>query len=200
MDTYDYSTFLFYLKLYLTPPKLLQKTDKVQPMQNKIIRLDIKNVSLHEQIKLLTYCLMPNHFHLLIKQVTHDGITKFMRRLCTAYSMVFNQRYKRTGGLFEGNYKAALIETEEQLLHVSRYIHQNPKDLAEVGPIQFINYPYSSLPQYLGKYKTAWLHPKEILSFFSQKNLILDYKNFVLEEETKEEYLLLSGLKVDEEI
>jgi len=202
MKPHDYSTFLFYLKLYLTPPKLLSKPDMIHPLTKKRIRLNLKQISLNGKIKLLAYCLMPNHFHLLVKQKIDSGITELIRKVCTAYSMVFNQRYNRVGVLFQGRYKAVLIETDEQLMHVSRYIHQNPRELAEDGPMQameLLNYPYSSLPQYLGKYKTVWLQPEEVLDHFNQKNPILDYRKFVLEEESEEEALLLSSLKVDRE-
>lgn len=198
LNEHNYNTFLFYLKLYLSPPKLLLEPDKIHPLTKKRIRLNIKQVSLYGKIKLLAYCLMPNHFHLLIKQKTESAITELIRKLCTAYSMVFNQRYNRVGVLFQSRYKAVLIKTDEQLMHVSRYIHQNPIDLAEDGPMQFINYPYSSLPQYLGKYKTTWLHPQEIFRYFNQKNPALDYKNFVLEKETEVDSLQIAGLKLED--
>lgn len=197
LNKHNYQTFLFYLKLYLSPPKSLLEPDKIHPLTKKRVRLDIKQVSLYGKIKLLAYCLMPNHFHLLVKQKTDSAITELIRKVCTAYSLVFNQRYNRVGALFQGRYKAVLIDTDEQLMHISRYIHQNPKEVAEDGPMQVLNYPYSSLSQYLGKYKTAWLHPEEILTYFSQKSPVLDYKNFVLEKETEEESLLLANLKLE---
>lgn len=72
------------------------------------------------------YCLMPNHFHLLIREKTEGGITKFMSKLSTAYSMYFNNKHDRTGGLFEGRFKATHVDTDEYLKYLFSYIHLNP--------------------------------------------------------------------------
>ncbi|OGD62924.1 hypothetical protein A2160_04095 [Candidatus Beckwithbacteria bacterium RBG_13_42_9] len=197
LDDYDYSTFLFYLKFYLTPPSLLQEKDKVEPNKKKKIRLNINQVSLYNQIKLISYCLMPNHFHLLVKQTEKESITKFTRRLLTAYSMVFNKRHHRVGTLFQGRYKAVLVENDGQLLQLSRYIHRNPISLAEVGPIHFVTYPYSSLNQYLGIYQTFWLSPRLVLNFFRKNGPQADYLSFVTENETEDEVFFLNRLTLD---
>lgn len=77
-------------------------------------------------VDIVAYCLMPNHFHLLILEKMDGGITKFMSKLLTAYSMYFNRKYKRTGGLFEGVFKAKHAETDEYLKYLFAYIHLNP--------------------------------------------------------------------------
>lgn len=141
LDDQDYRAFLHFLKKYLDP-----KSEH----------------SLDSELKLLAYCLMPNHFHLLVHQSTRDGIIKFMRSLATSYSMYFNNRYERSGTLFQGVYKAVIIETEVYFLHLSRYIHLNPRDLSE----SWVNYPYSSYKAYLGDVKFSWLDPVPILEFF----------------------------------
>lgn len=177
----DYKIFLYYLKRYLTPPD--EQLLKVQPQG----RLD-----LFKRIKLICYCLMPNHFHLLIKQITERAITELMRRLGNAYVRYFNEKYDRRGSLFETNYKAALIDTDSYLLHSTRYIHRNPGELELVlrrsnpraGWTSFRDYPYSSYADFLGKRNTTWVHPKEILEFFKKPTItvpseILTYKSFV---------------------
>ncbi len=181
LDDKDYKVFLYFLKKYLSPseePVIFQKK---------------KN--LINQIELLSYCLMPNHFHLLVKQNVKEGITNLMNRLGTNYAMYFNKRYKRVGSLFQSVYKAVIVESDEQLLHLSRYIHLNPQD--KVGKL--IDYPYSSYGDYLGVRKSEWVHPEQILSFFKKKrSKVFDYfsyQSFV--EGYKEEYdlgeLLLEG-------
>ena len=137
---------------------------------------------------------MPNHFHLLIKQVDEQALPKFAKRFLTAYSRVFNQRHHRQGPLFESNYKAVIVETDEQLLHLSRYIHRNPLPMMQYKPGNLAAYPYSSLPQYLGGYHTPWLHTQELLDFFGQQNPSSSYKEFVEEQETEREIILLDGL------
>lgn len=72
------------------------------------------------------YCLMPNHFHLLLHEKTDGGVTKFMSKLSTAYSMYFNKKNDRTGALFEGRFKATHADTDEYLKYLFSYIHLNP--------------------------------------------------------------------------
>ena len=122
-DEADYKVFLSYLKLYLSPPPELPKeiSDQYRAIAEK---LQLNNYC--NEIKLSAFCLIPNHFHLLIKQNPVNGINRFMQSLCTKYSMYFNKKHKRIGKLFQGHYKAVLVKTEEQLLHLSRYIHLNP--------------------------------------------------------------------------
>ena len=77
-------------------------------------------------VDLICFCLMPNHFHLLLRQIEEDGIVKFVRNFQIGYSRYLNEKEKRSGALFEGQFKAVRVENDEQLIHVSRYIHLNP--------------------------------------------------------------------------
>ncbi len=109
------------------------------------------------------YCLMPNHFHLLIKEKMENGITKFMQKISTAYSMYFNKKYKRTGGLFEGKFKSQHISNDRYLKYLFSYIHLNPVKLIdskwkEAGikdikkATEYLKkYIYSSYLDYLGE-------------------------------------------------
>lgn len=173
LDERDYKVFLHFLKRYLQP----QDKDEISWVLGRI-------TSLVEEIDLLAYCLMPNHFHLLVKQKTIEGIKKLMGRMGTCYGMYFNKEQKRVGSLFQSVYKAVLIENDEQLLHVSRYIHQNPLGLKEHHFPKLVDYPYSSYGEYLGIRKTKWVKPEEILAFFRSARRIGDtdcvsYQSFV---------------------
>lgn len=89
----------------------------------------IKNsriINSSKNVEILAYCLMPNHYHLLIRQLKDNGISDMVSRLANSYTKYFNSRFKRVGALFQGEFKAVLIEDDEQLIHVSRYIHLNP--------------------------------------------------------------------------
>lgn len=180
MDNQDYGVFLGYLKEYLSPPKktdLLQKEFTLQGESFKGMPRQPKNYS--TEISLLAYCLMPNHFHLLIKQNSNRSIENFMRSLSTRYSGYFNKRNDRVGSLFQGPYKAILIENDNYLLHLSRYIHLNPQEFTNN-----LLSAYSSYSEYLKIRKTSWINPDPILSFFNQsrKDFIHGYntyKNFV---------------------
>ncbi len=113
-------------------------------------------------VSVLCFCLMPNHYHLLLRQDAEDGIPRFMQKLGTAYTMYFNTKNKRVGPLFQGRYKAVHIEDESYLLHLSRYIHINPLDLqypkwkeqgigSPMNAKRFLEaYPWSSYKDYLG--------------------------------------------------
>lgn len=155
LDERDYKVFLYFLKEYL------------QPLDSKDLDPLKKQKSLADKINLLAYCLMTNHFHLLVKQKTKDGITKLMKKIGTSYAMYFNKRYERIGPLFQGVYKAVMIESEEQLLHLSRYIHANPLGIKDKNFKELIDYSYSSYGDYSGERKTNWLNSGEILSYFN---------------------------------
>lgn len=77
-------------------------------------------------VEILAYCLMPNHFHFLIKQLKDNGISIFMSQLQNSYTKFFNTKYNRVGALLQGVFKSVFVESEEQLIHLSRYIHLNP--------------------------------------------------------------------------
>src|SRR3972149_10552818 len=104
-------------------------------------------------VDIICYCLMPNHFHFLLRQVQDGGISEFVSKFSNSYTKYYNVKYKRVGPLLQGEFKAVLIESDEQLIHVSRYIHLNPiasfliKDLNE--------YRWSSYKEYIGNYKNV---------------------------------------------
>ncbi|MEK7498234.1 MAG: transposase [Patescibacteria group bacterium] len=81
-------------------------------------------------VEILAFCLMPNHFHLLVRQLKDRGVTDFMRKFGSGYTNYFNQRYTRSGSLFQGKYKYSHVKTEAQLLHMPMYIHMNPLSLS----------------------------------------------------------------------
>ena len=114
-------------------------------------------------VEILVFCLMPNHFHLLLRQIKEKGIERFMQKQGTGYTNYFNKKYERSGALFQGRFKAVLVEDDAQLLHLPYYIHCNPIDLIEpnwrergIGEpkkvMEFLeSYRWSSFPDYIGK-------------------------------------------------
>lgn len=181
VDEQDYAVFLHLLKYYLSPsdPK---DAHPFLSFKNFTVVRPRPLTNLEKEIELLSFCLMPNHFHLLIKQKTIDGMEKLMSKVLTTYSMYFNKRYERVGHLFQGRYKAALVTSDSYLLHVSRYIHLNPSELTGTVPV---NYPYSSYQYFLGLKKATWLKPDFILAYFDTSKLLPflnkypSYKDFV---------------------
>lgn len=169
LDEQDYRVFLSYLKSYLSP---MDEFEKVAPSRK------LKNY--FGMVDLLCYCLMPNHYHLLIRQHAPTAITEFIRSVSTKYAMYFNKKYQRSGHLFQGIYRAVVIESEAQLIHLSRYIHRNP-DPTGLNPVGLLDYRYSSLPNYLGKIRQSWVKNREILCLFSANDAGNSYKSFLLE-------------------
>ena len=118
-------------------------------------------------VDLYAYCLMPNHFHLLVRQRGDEGLRRFMQKLLTAYSMYFNEKYGRSGTLFEGPYKTALVDTDRYFKYVMTYIHLNPANLFSslhnAGKIENIEkYPYSSYGSYVSGARNLLLTKHEL--------------------------------------
>lgn len=133
--------------------------------ENLVIRNFSKTVYQLERgerlVSIGAYCLMPNHFHILVTQTESGDITKFMHKLCTSYSMYHNNKYTRTGKLFEGKFKSEYANSDRYLKYLFSYIHLNPlkiidsnwrnKDIGKLGIDFLANYKFSSYIDYLGK-------------------------------------------------
>lgn len=113
---------------------------------------------LHQELELLAFCLMPNHFHLLIYQKDPTAMTNLLHDISGAYTSYFNKKHGRSGPLFQERFKASLIRNQEYLMHISRYIHLNPNDYRE--------WKFSSLPYYLNRRHAGWINPNRILGIF----------------------------------
>lgn len=126
-------------------------------------------------VDILAFCLMPNHVHFLLKQLEDNGISKFMAKIQNSFSHFFNVKQERVGHLFQGSFKAVKIESDEQLIHVSRYIHLNPVSsyITSFGKIE--DYEFSSYPEYIGK-KIGFCNTELVLAHFKNPD---DYKKFV---------------------
>ena len=123
------------------------------------------------QIELTAYCLMKNHFHLLVYLHEADGLEKLMRSVMTTYSMYFNRKYHRSGGLFEGRFLASRVSSDAYLWHVSRYIHLNPVDIHQ----DYMNYAYSSVGYFVGNKCAKWLHPERLVHTVGERTQYRDF-------------------------
>ena len=137
------------------------------------------------------YVLMPNHFHILVKEINSNGLSNFMEKLTTGYSMYFNKKYERVGPLFQGRFKAAHIDNDEYLKYLYAYIHLNPikiidPDWKEVGiknerqALQHIeNYQHSSYPDYDSAIRevSSILTKNEFPEYFSKSHSFKTYIN-----------------------
>lgn len=170
LDQKDHSHFLEALFYYLIQnPKPKFSTYR----QSKIFPIDPSK----RIVDIVCYCLMPNHFHLLVKQLQEGGITELMRKLLLSATKYRNTKYSHQGSLFQVPFKAVHIETDEQLIHVSRYIHLNPLVSLLVKDLKF--YPWSSYLDYIGMPNNTLIKKEEILNFFKSPK---DYEKFVLDQ------------------
>ena len=141
-------------------------------------------------VEIICYCLNPNHYHFILKQVADKGIEKFMQRMGTAYTMFFNKKYKRSGALFQGRFKSVYIDSNEYLLYLSAYVNKNNF----IHGYSKSDWKYSSLLDYIGKRKGGLCKKDEILKQFRS---VEDYKEFLesnavylKEKKEAEKYLL----------
>lgn len=156
-DRADYERFLELL--YLCNSASPVNVRDIKKLRNSVYDFE-RGESL---VSIGAYCLMPNHFHILITSQIEGGITTFMSKVSTGYSMYFNKRYARTGALFQGKFKSQHADSDEYLKYLYAYIHLNPvklidKDWKERGSkdaaksFDFAaSYNYSSLGDYLGR-------------------------------------------------
>src|SRR4030042_4549930 len=195
MNKWDYKRALITLKYYQynsTPLSLSHFLYLNKEEQQEIFK-SIKKKS-KKNIEIYAYCLMPNHFHLLLKQKIENGISKFLSNFQNSYTKYLNLSKKRTGHLFQGQFKAVRIETDEQFIHVARYIHLNPFTSYIVKNFKGLKiYPWSSLQEYLGVTSYNICKKHELLSHFKSikefNKHIIDQKNY-LEAIDKIEHLI----------
>lgn len=152
-DSDDYGYFLSLFARHLS----------LEPKQDKTRRPYPHYLS---EVELVAYCLMPNHYHLLLYLKELTGIERLMRSVMTAYSRYVNLKYGRSGALFEGEFLASRVSSDAYLWHISRYIHMNPLDVGK-NPLL---YKYSSLEYFRAEKVAEWLHPERLVSSQSEIN------------------------------
>ncbi len=133
----------------------------------------------NHQVEVLAFCLMDNHFHFLLKQISDKGIAKFISNLQNGYAKYFNIKTERYGPLFQPMFKSVRITTDEQLLHVSRYIHLNPSTgyLVEIKDLE--KYLWSSLSCYLKEnLEFSFVSIELILGIINRKR----YRDFIYDQ------------------
>ncbi len=139
--------------------------------ENSFVKKDKLGSRTSKLVNFVSYCLNPNHYHFILEQVLENGIEKFLQRLGTGYTKYFNNKYKRSGCLFQGAFKSSHINTNEYLLHVSAYVNLNNR----VHKINDKNLNLNSWGEYANKTKNNFCKKEIILEQF--KN-IEEYKNF----------------------
>lgn len=174
----DYERALLTLSYYRfkNPPVKLSRFKELALDERSRILDGLQKAS-DLDVKMISFVLMPNHFHFLLQQITDTGIATFISKFTNSYTKYLNTKQGRVGPMFQGVYKSVHIETDEQLIHVSRYIHLNPVVSGVIKESELFSYPWSSLPDFLkGQSSVVFLDP--ILSHMPS----LNYKKFVYDQ------------------
>jgi putative transposase len=164
-ENQDYKAFLFRLGLALGfSEKELQKED-ILAMPYSRIRITNTN---KKDFKLHAFCLMPNHFHLMIEQTGNISISNLILKICTSYSKYINKKYNRVGHVFQDQFKSVLMENDPQLMWTSSYINMNPvKDKLVKHPSQ---YDWSSYNDFTKERNLMIIETDFLLSIFGSNN------------------------------
>ncbi len=150
--------------------------------EEPVVYRETENQSLKEirtgkkLIAIGAYCLMPNHFHLLVREITEGGTVRFMSKLLTAYSAYFNKKHARTGALFGSEFKAEHLDTDEYLKYIFAYIHLNPLKLVD-SEWRIKRIDWKTAKQHLAKYQFSSYtdYTEEVIREYS---LVLNKKIF----------------------
>jgi len=185
LDDRDYSRFLFLILYFQSSHNFINIGRNVTYFKNKkdfgIEQDKVDLIVSNRYVELVNFCIMPNHYHLTVFNKTDKGISKYMQRVLNAYAKYFNTKYKQTGHVFQGPYKAVHISDDVQLQYLSTYIHKNP---TEIKGENYKTYKWSSYQDYIDKNRWGGLLKPEIITeSFGSKN---NYKNFVQDSPAKD--------------
>jgi putative transposase len=130
-------------------------------------------------IEVISFCLMPTHFHFAIKQLANNGIAQFMANFSNSLTRYLNVKRERRGPILMGSYNNILVKNDEQLLHLTRYHHLQPYSAGINKTLEELEiYPYSSFPEYLGQSDNNICNTEVVMSFFKNHQ---EYRAFVLD-------------------
>lgn len=175
----SYTRFLKLIQFYQYSETPVSYSTFIRLKKDRQELIWLRMIQSPKQVEVLCYCLMPNHFHFLLKQKLDNGISCFMSNIQNSYTKYINVKSKRHGHLFQGKFNSVRIEDDEQLLHVGRYIHLNPYTGIVVKTLeQLLGYPWSSLDDYLNPIKSSFINKDVILNFFKKKN----YQDFIFDQ------------------
>ena len=174
VDKYDFLRFLKSMKEFNTTLPI----GSLHENHFKDLGVQLPSENGERLVEFVAYCLNPNHYHFILKQLVDSGISKFMQKIGTGYTNYFNEKNKRSGALFQGRFKAVLIDSNEYLLYLSAYVNKN-NHIHHLGvelPSESREWMYSSELDYLGK-RNGNMCKKEII--LDQFNNTYEYEKFM---------------------
>lgn len=189
LDKMDHARMIIVLLLAQSPQPLYNVTRSTKEFikKEKFVLPDlsiVKNIQ-SRAVELVAFALMPNHFHLIVKELDEGGISTYLQRIEISYTKYFNTKYRRSGYLLQGPFQSVHIDSNEQLLHLSAYIHKNPAELlAWKNKERF--YPWSSYQDFIGDNRWGELLAAEVIR--RQFDSPQEYLNFVKTSGAKEKF------------
>ena len=138
----------------------------------------INDILINRFVELSAFCIMPNHYHLIVKEITEGGIERYLHRIGDGYAKYFNQRYQGAGHVFAGAFQAKNVADNNYLLYLSAYIHRNPRELPAWKNKEF-EYPWSSLQDFTEANRWGGLLMSDIIADQFEITANSNYKDFV---------------------
>ncbi len=183
------------LEYYRLPQRLsLSKFKQLSKELREQFFIDLERKS--PLVEIYAFALMPNHFHLLVKQLKENGINKFVSNFQNSYAKYYNLKNNRDGSLFKNQFKVKWIESDEQFLHTSRYIHLNPVKSFLISFEQLELYPWTSYPSYMTNNTRFFIQTDFILGMFSSRD---KYKKFIENQaDYQEKMSLIEHIMIEE--
>lgn len=177
----DYFRFLFLILYFQSTEKVehigrMVKDFAISLGQHPMLAKLEQKVAKGRTVELVAFCIMPNHFHLILKEVEERGISSYMQRILNAYGKYYNTKYQKSGHVFQGAFRSSHIGDDRYMHHLSAYIHRNPRELRG-----WVNkeswYAWSSFQDFIGKNRWgSLLVPDVVMGEFKDKN---HYEKFV---------------------
>ncbi len=181
-DRTDYSRFLFLIVFLQSPVSFDPISRRVRFfVEHSVFEIDegeVMEISDKRYVDLVSFCLMPNHFHLILKETEEGGTARYMQRVLNGYTKYYNTKYGISGHLFQGPYKAVHVEDNDQLLYLSTYVHRNPRELSGWKNKEQ-KYEWSSYQDYINSNRWGKLLSTEIVLGQFQLNAENEYDEFV---------------------
>lgn len=180
LDTRDYRRALQVLKYYCYEQRLRYSKFMLLSRERREDLWKSAKKENKKTVNIISFCFMPNHFHLLLEQTRDNGISEFVSNFQNSYTKYFNTKRDGIGPLLQGQFKAVRVEDENQLLHLNRYIHLNPYTSFVVKKLdELLIYPWSSFGQYNGDAEDRFCETNVILSQFPDTK---NYQQFVFDQ------------------
>jgi putative transposase len=199
LGNHDWQRFLFDI-LYLQSPEPFNNVSRITRNFSATIGFPVDadqtvRILEHRFVDLVAFCLMPNHYHLLVREREEGGIARYLQRVADGYTKYFNTMHERSGYVFQGPYKAVHVADNEQLLYVSAYIHRNPREIKGWAGRE-AEYPWSSLQDYVTANRWGGLLATDIIASQFGATRSSNYADFVRTSTAKTLNEKLSGLKL----